>query len=263
VVNAMLPKPVRAPALASLPPGLLRAGAQLLGAHPGQQSPPPPPQPQQQPIARPFASANAPPLNAVAMAQVPPNPVEARRRAVQQALERCRGGHGPSGIQQAPQSFPLPSLQPMDDLHAHDVAKLPGLVGGLEVYVERSQSAEAVAQHHSAVKSFAKLLVGLAAEIFSVDPDCVKVYWDAHGATAAFNNGRGQLFFNAWVFVREAQSPELPETVSTWFGIFAHELAHNAVAQHDASFAQALEMICVQFVGALARFVERRGLQLP
>ena len=46
--------------------------------------------------------------------------------------------------------------------------------------------------------------------------------------TAAFNNGRGQLFFNAAAFCGEGRSAELASVAAHWWGVFAHELAHNS-----------------------------------
>jgi len=102
-----------------------------------------------------------------------------RKHALQRAVQGCVGGDGPPGIQEPPRRVVMaPEPAPLDDLHEHDVVKLPERISGLEVYLERASPARVVEANAPAMKEFAQLLIGLGVEVFSLDPDCLKLYWD-------------------------------------------------------------------------------------
>lgn len=167
----------------------------------------------------------------------------------------------------APTAAPLAApAAPLDDLGAHDLVRVPAATNefGIECYVERKQNPDAFLEYAARTEAFRNLLFGLSAEVFDVDLEAVHLYWDRGGRTAAFNLG-GSLFFNLASDVDSvpASTSDLASAALHWYGVFCHELTHNVVMQHDATFANYLEVNCVHFCGRLSKFLERRGLSLP
>jgi len=201
---------------------------------------------------------------------------KARQRQIQNGLMRCNQGGNENTISSAASQVPM--AQVLDDLHAHNLHKTSYTFSGLECFVEvkenphPSDPGPTVFQTHSVeATSFSQLLVAICTRVFGLDPSVCHLYFDFEGATAAFNRG-GALYFNFWVFLSQMELQQwtvkailgpdrqpyfiVPrEAIVDWMAVFAHELAHNHIAAHDANFSNWMMMYWTDFLDHLNALV--------
>jgi WLM domain len=133
-------------------------------------------------------------------------------------------------------------------------------IGSIECFVQQgSATLQPFQTYTEKGREFSNLLVQMSMEIFGLDCSVIHLYWDERGTSRAFNRG-GSLFFNLNCWVVDNDSMKSNQTWKRWFGTFCHELSHNLHAQHDASFANFLELFCVEFSDRFLNAMKIRGL---
>lgn len=130
-----------------------------------------------------------------------------------------------------------------DKTPAHNITSVAEASNGMKVYIARelagSQAATFLANNSVHINSFALLLVDIA-NIYSLAPKVLHIYYDQAGGTIAFNTG-GSIFCNLRFFLQlhatQLQSQNglaRAEAASWWWVVVAHELAHNLVSAHNS-----------------------------
>mmetsp|Transcript_34107 Transcript_34107/g.54592 ORF Transcript_34107/g.54592 Transcript_34107/m.54592 type:complete len:1709 (+) Transcript_34107:145-5271(+) len=200
-----------------------------------------------------------------------------RKRLLQDGLNRCNSGGDVDSIKQDKrvQQAIQQQLPKMDDLHDHDLVRVPYRFEGLECYVEQDESSSASIYQDRGVEAtaFAQLLNGLSTRVFGMSNKSVcHIYYHHQGSTAAFNRG-GALFFNLDVYLSQLDSSsERMQTVmgpdmqprfitpraimQSIYAIYCHELSHNHIHQHDAAFANWMSMYFVEYLDNLQMFID-------
>jgi len=135
-------------------------------------------------------------------------------------------------------------------------------VGSIECYVQKgSSTVQPFRAYMDRAREFSNLLVQLSIEVFGLDVSVIHLYWDERGSSRAFNRA-GSLFFNLFCFMNDGDSIKIINTWKRWFGTMAHELTHNLHSQHDAHFANFLELFCVEFADKFLTAMNIRGLNM-
>ena len=83
------------------------------------------------------------------------------------------------------------------------------------------------------LQEFASLL-DILSTIYECSRDKINIYYDKNATNIAFNRNKN-LFFNLVVFENLHLGIQLIHSLSYWYMIFAHELAHNFVNEHNES----------------------------
>ncbi|KAJ3288068.1 hypothetical protein HDU79_005116 [Rhizoclosmatium sp. JEL0117] len=144
------------------------------------------------------------------------------------------------------------------------------LVNEIPFYIDKNalHEAKAVANvSRVALMRFVDILRLLAA-VFGLEARTLNIYWDATGATVAFNRGR-TLFFNFRFYLglhykegmKAGIAGEDVETVYYWFMVACHELAHNFVSQHDANHEFYFSSYAENYLAKLNRTLKLAGLE--
>jgi len=128
----------------------------------------------------------------------------------------------------------------------------------------------------------------MATTVFKIHSSVCHLYWDSHGSTAAFNKG-GALYFNFFTFLSQNWSysevirnvPVKTKNGSTeffrqpvlvaphnaflfWYGVLCHELSHQFISDHNASFANYQMFFMTEYFPGLNKMiVDETGKQLP
>ncbi|KAG0163756.1 hypothetical protein DFQ28_010199 [Apophysomyces sp. BC1034] len=118
-----------------------------------------------------------------------------------------------------------------------------GQIMGMEFYVHRGiQPEDVFTQYGQAIKRFTSVAATLA-EVFSLKPASMHIFYDQSGSTIAFNLN-GSLFLNLryYLALHELDSVADEITVNAkrkealiyWFMTTCHELAHNFISDHSS-----------------------------
>jgi hypothetical protein len=106
-------------------------------------------------------------------------------------------------------------------------------------------------------------IMWLAKNVFQVQPSNLGLFWD-DGTTLAFNKG-GSLFFGIHamqVLLRMDRYQSAESQLHYWFSIFAHELTHNIVTEHDAAFASQMGTLVSTYTPILTHALCKAGLSM-
>lgn len=109
---------------------------------------------------------------------------------------------------------------------------------GTRIFIDKNQpDPEAfIADYQKPIRDFDELLREIC-HIYRLDPAVMHIFYDAVGATIAFNTN-GSVFCNLRYFVqlhRDLLRNDRATAGHYWFVVVAHELSHNLVKQHDAN----------------------------
>lgn len=196
-----------------------------------------------------------------------------RKQALQSGLNRCNPGGNADVIRSAASERVMAPL--LDDLHEHNLVRVPIQFAGLDCYVEEGAGSPDIYQKRAVeATAFAQLLLGIAFKVFGLRSGSVcHLYYHHQGRTAAFNRG-GALYFNFDVFLNQLElsgwdvhtlvgsdmQPRFvlpPEAIIDWFGVFGHELAHNHKGEHDAEFSNWMMMYLTTYVENLSSYLDQ------
>jgi hypothetical protein len=108
----------------------------------------------------------------------------------------------------------------------------------IELYLPRGlEQSEILPQEHTAsLNRFITMLRDLA-EVFKLSPRHIHVFYDKNSNTIAFNRNR-VLFFNLRFYLglhdEECKINPTINSITYWFMMFCHELAHNFIEKHNS-----------------------------
>ncbi|KAK9234444.1 hypothetical protein V1525DRAFT_391431 [Lipomyces kononenkoae] len=146
---------------------------------------------------------------------------------------------------------------------AHDL-RYVGLVSstGPKLFVSQSVPDGIPNELIGHTKFFAATLRELAVGVFGARWDAFHMFYDAAGASVAFNLG-GSLFFNLRYFVDDIRTTQvisqgatgfsMAKALDYWFPVVAHELAHNLVQSHGQEHSYFTETYIQKFAGSYRR----------
>jgi hypothetical protein len=112
---------------------------------------------------------------------------------------------------------------------------------GMRVYMHRSlpdaERREFLQKNAVAINTFSLLLLSIA-DVFSMSPSSLHIFYDSTGTAIAFNLG-GAIFCNFSFFrqlhARQAEQKKWDsEAFKYWWVTVCHELAHNLVKEHGS-----------------------------
>ncbi|KAJ9603391.1 hypothetical protein H2200_012169 [Cladophialophora chaetospira] len=164
-----------------------------------------------------------------------------------------------------------------DEHPAHDLAFVAEIKHGINCYLAPSavsNSSQFLQQHSFGLTSFSSLLKSLA-EVFSLNPRTLNIFFETSGKTIGFNRN-GSIFCNYRYFEQlheknivsqGAGGDAYAEAFVYWWVILCHELAHNLVGDHSSDHSYYTEGFVAQY---FARVVKVLGqgqvntqMQLP
>jgi Protein of unknown function (DUF3684) len=129
-----------------------------------------------------------------------------------------------------------------DSKPSHNIAYVGDAGNGMRIFVTNDISipaTEFLTRHALSLNVFATLLYEVG-DVYTLPRKVLHIFYDEFGSTIAFNS-KGSLFCNFRFFQQlherkiESESVEgKTETVSWWWIVIAHELAHNIVSDHNA-----------------------------
>ncbi|KAK9366545.1 hypothetical protein V1509DRAFT_235521 [Lipomyces kononenkoae] len=146
---------------------------------------------------------------------------------------------------------------------AHDLRYI-GMASssGPKLYVSKSVPDGIPNELIGHTRLFAATLRELAFGVFRARWDAFHMFYDAAGASVAFNLG-GSLFFNLRYFVddirttqvdsQDASGFSMAKALDYWFPVVAHELAHNLVQSHGQEHSYFTETYIQKFAGSYRR----------
>lgn len=129
-----------------------------------------------------------------------------------------------------------------DKMPAHNIILVASASNGMKVYVTKDlgdSSSAFLAANRAEINSFAALLTEVA-QIYSLSPSVLHIFFDRTGGTIAFNTG-GSIFCNLRFFLQlhsaniQSKGAVAKADAGTWWWVtVAHELAHNLVTAHNS-----------------------------
>ncbi|KAI7277986.1 hypothetical protein KC345_g6242 [Hortaea werneckii] len=214
------------------------------------------------------------------------------QKHLESAIQSSRPYNSPS-VFSRPQTTTINEDQPRsycDTKPGHDLTFLhalpnPGGGGGIKLFLAKTSTYHRnpqafLAQHATALNSFADLLTSLSTSIFSphLSPQTLNIFYDDSGASIAFNTN-GSLFCNLRFYLQlhyhsqtSTSSSSLPEARveagAYWWITLCHELAHNLVGEHSAQHSYYTETFVAHYfrrmvwwAGREMMVAESRGLE--
>ena len=151
-----------------------------------------------------------------------------------------------------------------DSKPAQNITFFATSTSGIKIFLSNflSDKEKFMAQNASAVNTFAAVLLDCAGA-FSLSPASIHIFYEDKSSTIAFNQSKA-LFFNHYYFeqlhLEAVLRGERAAAIVYWFVAFAHELAHNLVADHSAAHSYYAESFVVQYFGEVAMKVAERGV---
>ena len=118
-----------------------------------------------------------------------------------------------------------------------------------------------IPENWDSIERFSIILEHLT-EVFSLDRKSVAIYYDVGGNTIAFNAGNA-LYFNSRYFIKlhdNLDSIITMPTMSYWFVVFCHELAHNLQRNHGKEHGYYTESFCQKYQPILFARMARLGM---
>ncbi|CAF3159133.1 unnamed protein product [Rotaria sp. Silwood2] len=122
-------------------------------------------------------------------------------------------------------------------------------------------------------KQLARLLSGLAKDVFSMPVQTMHLFRDIDSARIAFNNN-GALFFNLRYFEQifaddlkaylpnaSSSIPIVRTIINFYYMVACHELSHNIDSSHDLNFINRLEKVSVRFMDLKDTFLSKFSFQ--
>lgn len=130
-----------------------------------------------------------------------------------------------------------------DKKPAHNIVFAATVFGGIKVYVDRDMKQDVtrfLSINSNSINAFAWVLIEIG-KVYKLSTDVLHIYYDEAGGSIAFNTG-GSLFFNLRFYLQlhaahvDGPKPQegKVEAATWWWVVFAHELAHNLVTQHNS-----------------------------
>ncbi len=158
-----------------------------------------------------------------------------------------------------------------DEHPAHDLAFVAEIKHGINCYIAPSSvsnNSQFLQQHSSGLTSFANLLKALA-EVFSLDPRTLNIFFETSGKTIGFNRN-GSIFCN-YRYFEQLHERNMGTAVDAyadgfvyWWVILCHELAHNLVGDHSSDHSYYTEGFVAQYFGRVVKTLgQMQGQQLP
>ncbi|KIW70878.1 hypothetical protein PV04_03113 [Phialophora macrospora] len=165
-----------------------------------------------------------------------------------------------------------------DEHPAHDLAFVAEIKHGINCYLAPSSvsnSSQFLQQHSFGLTSFANLLKSLA-EVFSLNPRTLNIFFEMSGKTIGFNRN-GSIFCNYRYFEQlhernivsqGTRGDAYAEAFVYWWVILCHELAHNLVGDHSSDHSYYTEGFVAQYFGKVVRVLgqsqgQAQEAQLP
>jgi hypothetical protein len=125
-----------------------------------------------------------------------------------------------------------------DERPSQDLVHTGKSTAGIKIFLSKNgpDRTKFLDSHGSGINAFASILVDCA-NIFSIRPDTISIFYDPTSKTIAFNS-QGSIFCNYLYFDQLHSASMLQghraDTLIYWWVIFCHELAHNLVADHSS-----------------------------
>ncbi|RMZ80521.1 hypothetical protein DV737_g2924, partial [Chaetothyriales sp. CBS 132003] len=154
-----------------------------------------------------------------------------------------------------------------DERPSHDLVLVAEIKHGIQMFLSPTGAANNSSQylqgHAAGLTAFADLLKPVA-DVFSLNPRTINVFYDAGGKTIAFNRA-GSIFCNylyfeqlheAGLVAQRGNESAYADAFIYWWVILCHELAHNLVADHSSDHSYYTEGFVAQYFG---RVVEKLG----
>ncbi|ORZ36386.1 hypothetical protein BCR44DRAFT_55445 [Catenaria anguillulae PL171] len=210
--------------------------------YPGSASTPPPPSHHQPPQQQHSSSSSAIQPSTGQPSQPPPGTRMLRegtpefdaqlQSTLQSAIRASSSAAAPGTVVANPPQLAQAQQTYCDLVSAgHDLVEVSQGFLPMKLYRGRSHSDADVTTGAMRARfiEFAGIIM-LLADVFGLPARALHVYVDEQAQSVAFNRGRA-LFFNASRYMPAAGSSK---AYTYWFMVFAHELAHNHVAAHNA-----------------------------
>ncbi|RMZ90744.1 hypothetical protein DV736_g2020, partial [Chaetothyriales sp. CBS 134916] len=146
-----------------------------------------------------------------------------------------------------------------DERPSHDLVFVAEIKHGIQMFLPPSGAADSsqfLQEHAAGLTAFANLLKPVA-DVFSLNPRTVNIFYDVGGKTIAFNRA-GSIFCNYLYFEQlhedglvghRGSNSGYADAFVYWWVILCHELAHNLVADHSSDHSYYTEGFVAQYFG--------------
>ncbi|KAI5854877.1 hypothetical protein BZA05DRAFT_392841 [Tricharina praecox] len=170
---------------------------------------------------------------------------------LQQAIQSGRD-HASQSLFAPPKTFDVKEVGTFCDSNpGQDIEYAIQTPTGMRVYVHKSldqaQRRTFLSTNAAAINVFS-LLLRSNADVFSMNPSVLHIFYDPTGSTIAFNM-QGSIFCNVSFFL-QLHAQQVPEkrwsadAFTYWWVTICHELAHNLVSEHGSNHS----FYCESFV---------------
>ncbi|KAL2828286.1 hypothetical protein BDW59DRAFT_143529 [Aspergillus cavernicola] len=177
--------------------------------------------------------------------------------------------HGSSGVFSRPQTNQINELKSYcDEKPGHELefaATLPCKINVLFAKSVPDRSAF-LAQNSAGMNLFGSILLDCA-EVFSLRPDTLSIFFDPGSKAIGFNRA-GSIFCNYHYFQQlhekallQNSTQDRAETMVYWWVILCHELAHNLVSDHSSAHSYYTESFVSQYFPRVAAKIATAGAQ--
>jgi hypothetical protein len=129
-----------------------------------------------------------------------------------------------------------------DERPGHELEFAATLPCGVNVLFAKTitERSAFLAKNSAGINSFASILLECA-EVFSLQPDSLSIFYDPGSKSIGFNRS-GSIFCNYHFFQQlhessllQSATPDRAEAMIYWWVILCHELAHNLVKDHSSA----------------------------
>ncbi|KAL2815900.1 hypothetical protein BJX63DRAFT_430496 [Aspergillus granulosus] len=166
------------------------------------------------------------------------SPVQVQKKLLS-AIQSSRP-HGSSGVFSRPETKQVDEVKSYcDERPGHDLEFVATLPSRVNILFSRAvpDRAAFLANNSAGMNMFASILLDCA-DVFSLKPDTLSIFYDPSSRSIGFNKG-GSIFCNFHYFqqLHEKELLQNPgdqaDAMVYWWVVLCHELAHNLVGEHS------------------------------
>ncbi|KAL4899708.1 hypothetical protein BDW74DRAFT_163177 [Aspergillus multicolor] len=191
------------------------------------------------------------------------------QRSLLQAVQSSRP-HGSSGVFSRPQIDQINELKSYcDEKPGHDLDFAATLPCGVNILIARTVERSAfLASNSAGMNLFGSILLDCA-DVFSLRPDTVSIFYDPGSKAIGFNRA-GSIFCNYHYFQQlhekallQIANPDRAEAIIYWWVVLAHELSHNLVSDHSSAHSYYTESFVSQYFPRVAAKIASATTKSP
>ncbi|KAL4918004.1 hypothetical protein BDW62DRAFT_182159 [Aspergillus aurantiobrunneus] len=163
--------------------------------------------------------------------------------------------HGSSGVFSRPETNQINELKSYcDEKPGHDLDFAATLPCQINILVAKTVSERSafLAKNSAGMNFFVSILLDCA-DVFSLQPDTLSIFYDPGSKAIGFNRS-GSIFCNYHYFQQlhekallRTTTPDRAEATVYWWVILCHELAHNLVEDHSSAHGYYTESFVSQY----------------